>query len=69
VIELAAEFEATVDQLNFKDGDEVKVGDVVIVLNCMKMLMHIHAPYSGVVHYNVKQDDYVQEGEILLKIE
>ena len=50
-------------------GDEVKRGDVVIVLEAMKMANNIESEYAGqVTSILVKQGETVMEGAVLLTI-
>ena len=55
--------------INVKQGDQVNVGDVVIVLEAMKMQNNIEAEYAGTVTaINVTPGDSVMEGAVLLTI-
>ena len=63
--EIRSEFEATVNELHYKDRDVVKEGALIITLTCMKMLMPIYAPADGLVNYFVDADNYVREGDLL----
>ena len=59
----------TIIAINVKVGDQVNVGDVVIVLEAMKMQNNIEAEYAGTVKaINVNNGDSVMEGSILLTI-
>ena len=50
-------------------GDEVKVGQRLMVLEAMKMENNINADKSGkVVSIKVKTDDSVMEGDLLIEI-
>jgi glutaconyl-CoA decarboxylase len=52
-----------------KKGDAVKRGDVVCILEAMKMENEILAPVEGVVQeVNVSEGSAVSEGDILLII-
>ena len=52
-----------------KDGDAVNSGDVVIIMEAMKMETEIRAPQSGVVsNISTKEGDAVQTGQPLLVI-
>jgi oxaloacetate decarboxylase alpha subunit len=52
-----------------KDGDEVTSGDVVIIMEAMKMETEIRASNSGVVsNISTKEGDAVQTGQPLLVI-
>ena len=59
----------TITSINVKVGDTVAVGDVVIVLEAMKMQNNIEAEYAGTVTaITVNQGDSVMEGAVLLTI-
>ena len=59
----------TITNVNVKVGDNVNVGDVVIVLEAMKMQNNIEAEYAGTVTaINVNPGDSVMEGSVLLTI-
>ncbi|KAH8691354.1 carbamoyl-phosphate synthase L chain, ATP binding domain-containing protein [Talaromyces proteolyticus] len=52
-----------------RDGEKVKEGDVVLVVESMKMEMNISAPADGVFKTGVKKNDAVNEGFVLCEIE
>ena len=53
-----------------KVGDTVKTGDVLIILEAMKMESDIHSPKDGKVkEIHVSQGGYVKKGEPLITIE
>ncbi|MBP3260278.1 MAG: biotin/lipoyl-binding protein [Prevotella sp.] len=59
----------TVTTINVKVGDTVAVGDVVLVLEAMKMQNNIEAEYAGTVtSVVVSPGDSVMEGAVLLTI-
>ena len=59
----------TINAINVKVGDTVAVGDVVVVLEAMKMQNNIESEYAGTVTaINVTQGDSVMEGTVLLMI-
>ena len=59
----------TVTTINVKVGDTVAVGDVVLVLEAMKMQNNIEAEYDGTVtSVVVNPGDSVMEGAVLLTI-
>ncbi len=51
-----------------KDGDTVKKGEKLVVLEAMKMENDINAPADGVVTYAVKKGDNVETGAVLAYI-
>ena len=53
-----------------KEGDRVKVGDVLVTLEALKLENEIASPYCGVVRsVNVKAGESVQAGAILVTVE
>lgn len=59
----------TVTDIKVAVGQQVNVGDVVLVLEAMKMQNNIEAEYAGTVtSVAVKQGDTVMEGAVLLTI-
>jgi len=53
-----------------KEGDVIKKGEPILVLEAMKMQSEIAAPVSGkITKIHVKEKALVQEGEILITIE
>ena len=66
---MKAPLPGTVTSINVKVGDTVAVGDVLIVLEAMKMQNNIEAEYAGTVTaINVNPGDSVMEGAVLLTI-
>ena len=59
----------TITSINVKVGDTVNTGDVVIVLEAMKMQNNIEAEYTGTVtSISVNVGDAVMEGSVMLTI-
>ena len=59
-----------INEIKVKNGQEVKKGDTMIVLEAMKMYIDIHAPKSGVIkEIFVKIGDNISINQKLLKIE
>ena len=59
----------TITEIKVGMGQQVNVGDVVCVLEAMKMQNNIEAEYAGIVtSIAVKQGDTVMEGAVLLTI-
>ena len=59
----------TINAINVKVGDTVAIGDVVIVLEAMKMQNNIEAENAGTVtSILVNQGDSVMEGAVMLTI-
>lgn len=52
-----------------KEGDEVKEGDILLILEAMKMKNQIQAPFDGIVTaINVKVGAKVAKNHILLEV-
>lgn len=67
---LSAPMPATVIRVNAAPGDAVADGDVVILLEAMKMELPVRAPRAGVVaKVNCRAGDLVQPGEPLVDLE
>ena len=59
----------TISSISVKVGDQVNVGDTVLVLEAMKMQNNIEAEYAGTVtSIVVNPGDSVMEGTVLLTI-
>ena len=59
----------TINAINVKIGDKVGVGDIVIVLEAMKMQNNIEAEQAGTVtSISVNVGDSVMEGAVMLTI-
>lgn len=57
-------------EVNIKEGDEVKEGDYLLVLEAMKMENTLTAPRDAVVKsVSVKKGDTVEKNELLIEME
>jgi 3-methylcrotonyl-CoA carboxylase alpha subunit len=66
---LTAPMPATVRKIAVASGDTVHRGDVLIVLEAMKMELPVRAPSDGVVqNVNCREGDMVQAGQTLAEI-
>jgi len=55
--------------LNVKSGDAVQEGDVVAVIEAMKMENDIHSTHSGIVReIFVKESDFVAAGDVIMVV-
>jgi biotin carboxyl carrier protein len=69
-VSLSASIPAVVSQLLVQEGDSVEAGDKLILLESMKMIMPIQAPYAGrVEQIHCAPGDAVQPGVQLIEIE
>jgi len=68
--EIGASIPGTVTKILVKEGDKVKVGQSLIIIEAMKMEAQIIAPEAGTIAIiNVKEEQQVKNGELLIKIE
>jgi len=66
---LPAPLAGNIYKVNVKKGQKIKTGDVVVVMEAMKMETEIRAPASGtVIQVAVKEGDAVQVGDILVSL-
>ena len=69
VSEIVAEMVANVLSVDVEAGDKVAVGDVVIVLESMKMEIPVIAEDDGIVRaVRIAPADVVQEGDVLIEL-
>jgi biotin carboxyl carrier protein len=67
---LASPISGKVVRVNVKEGDSVKKGEVLMVIEAMKMEYLIKAPYDGrVKRVNFKENDQIEIGENTIEIE
>jgi len=66
---LKATMAGTVFTVDVAIGDEVKAGQVVIVLESMKMEIPIESEITGkVTEINVQVGDFVNEGDVVVTL-
>lgn len=67
---LAAHITGTVVRIEKKPGDSVQPGDVVVILESMKMEMPLEAQIGGTVReVKVAEGQAVSEGDLLVVLE
>lgn len=59
----------TVFKLPLKEGEAIEEGDVILILESMKMELEVKASSAGKVRYMVKVGDAVKAGDALAEIE
>jgi len=65
--EVPAHITGTVWKIETKIGDQVKTGDVLVILESMKMEMPVEAPADGkVAEIRCKESQPVSEGDVLI---
>lgn len=68
-VEVASEVAGTVWKLEVGEGDRVAAGDVLLVLESMKMEVPVEAPVAGsVVRLLVAVEDGVDEDQVVAVI-
>jgi acetyl-CoA carboxylase biotin carboxyl carrier protein len=69
-IDIKAHITGTVWKIEVSEGDEVEEGDVVAILESMKMEMPIEADDEGVVSkIHVKEGQAVKEGDLVVTLD
>jgi len=69
-VKVAAPLPGIVLRLNKDEGDSVSEGEVIMVMESMKMENEIHSPASGIIaSIPVKQGDQVAAGDTLVEIQ
>lgn len=59
---------ANVWKVCVRDGDTVKSGDVLVILECMKMEVPVEAPIDGVIKILVEEGEMVEEETVLANV-
>jgi acetyl-CoA carboxylase biotin carboxyl carrier protein len=68
-VEVVAELAANVWQVAVEVGQRVEEGDVLVILESMKMEIPVEAPSSGTVTVlNVAPESQVQDGDVIAVI-
>jgi acetyl-CoA carboxylase biotin carboxyl carrier protein len=68
--EVRAELVGNVWKVEAREGDQVAEDDVLIILESMKMEIPVTSPAAGTVReIRVKEQDVVQEGQVLAVID
>ncbi|MFJ7736660.1 acetyl-CoA carboxylase biotin carboxyl carrier protein subunit [Lysinibacillus sp. NPDC097287] len=67
MMEILSPMGGSVWKIEVSEGDTVSVGDVLIILESMKMEIPIEATESGIVEdIKVAEGDFVQENEVVI---
>ena len=68
--DICAHITGTVWKIEVTPGQKVASGDVVLILESMKMEMPLEAPQAGTIReIKVKEGDPVQEGAVVMTLE
>ncbi|MDE5416290.1 biotin/lipoyl-binding carrier protein [Alkalihalobacterium chitinilyticum] len=69
MIEIQASMSGNVWKVEVKENDVVKEGDVLVILESMKMEIPIEATHDGIVaSIKVAEGDFVQEDDVIATI-
>ena len=67
--EIHAQIPGLVSQLFVKPGDNVQIGQKLLILEAMKMENEIDSPIAGIVNnIHIKSGDKVEKGELIMDI-
>ena len=70
MIDVPAHITGTVWKIEKKAGEAVSAGDILVILESMKMEMPIEAPESGkVAEVRCQEGQAVSEGEVLVVLD
>lgn len=68
--EIRADMVANVIEIYVAQGDQISVGDTIVLLESMKMEIPVISEVAGtIVRLAVTQGDVVQEGDLIVEIE
>jgi acetyl-CoA carboxylase biotin carboxyl carrier protein len=68
--EVRTELTANVWQVHVEVGQTVSEGDVLVILESMKMEIPVESPRAGIIReVRVKPDDVVQDNDVLVILE
>lgn len=68
--EIRADMVANVMEIYVKEGDQIAVGDTVVLLESMKMEIPVIAEVAGKINrLAVTHGDVVQEGDLIVEID
>lgn len=68
--EINSSLPGTIKEILVKEGDVVKKGQLLLILEAMKMLNRIVAPESGTIsEINVKEGDKISKNHLMIKME
>jgi len=58
----------TISEILVKPKRKVKEGDVILILEAMKMMNKVTAPMDGEIKFHVKKQDMVSKNQLLFEI-
>lgn len=66
--EIRAEMAANVWKIVVEDGADVAIGDTVVILESMKMEIHIESEAAGKVTLAVEEGQTIQENDLIATV-
>lgn len=66
--EIRAEMAANVWKIVVEDGAQVAVGDTIVILESMKMEIHIESEAAGTVALAVEEGQSIQEDDLIATV-
>lgn len=68
-LKINAYIPGTISKVFIKEGDEVKTGDLLLILNAMKMANKITAPFNAKIkRIDVKEGDKVSKDALMIEL-
>lgn len=68
--EVRSEMAANVWKLEARNGDALNEGDVIVILESMKMEIPVVSPTSGVIsEIHIAEGDSIQEGDLIATLD
>ncbi len=67
--EIRATLPGGVYKVLVKDGERVQKGQIVLILEAMKMEIEIPSPKDGIIHLKVSQGDTIENNQVLAVVE
>ncbi|MCE7734008.1 MAG: acetyl-CoA carboxylase biotin carboxyl carrier protein subunit [Candidatus Heimdallarchaeota archaeon] len=69
-LNIVAPLAGSISSILVKEGQEVDLGDVIMIISAMKMENKIIAKFSGVIKcININEGDQVSKGAVLIELE
>jgi acetyl-CoA carboxylase biotin carboxyl carrier protein len=68
VSEIRAEMAANVWKIVAVEGDQIAIGETIVILESMKMEIHVEAEAAGAVTLAVEEGQTVQEGDLIATV-
>lgn len=68
-VKIEAMMPGLVNEVSVKAGDQVQEGDVLLIMESMKMHVSVESTHAGTIEsIAVQEDDEVAEGDVLVSL-